>query len=93
MEVTFKVDAGEIRIPGSTITYNASGHYILEDDIEADDLSALYDGSQTTDFTGIFEGVAKPDGTFPKIIGTTHALFDKINGGTEIGKRKSEQQL
>ena len=75
--------AGEIRIPNSSsITYNASGHYILEDDVEATVLADLYTGSQTTDFAGIFEGVAKPDGTFPKITGATHALFDKINGGT-----------
>ena len=73
---------GEIRIPnGSSITYNASGHYILENDIPATALEALFIGSQSTDFTGIFEGVAKADGTFPKITGATHALLDKINGG------------
>ncbi len=74
---------GEIRIPnGSSITYNANGHYILENDIEATELEALFTGSETTAFTGIFEGVAKADGTLPKITGQTHALFSTIDGGT-----------
>ena len=75
--------AGEIRIPnGSSITYNANGHYILENDIDATELEALFTGSETTAFSGIFEGIAKADGTFPKITGQTHALFSTIDGGT-----------
>ncbi len=80
---TFTASTGEIRIPnGSSITYNASGHYILENDIAATALAALFTGSQSTAFSGTFEGEAKADGTFPKITGATHALFDKISGGT-----------
>jgi hypothetical protein len=80
---TFTASTGEIRIPnGSSITYNASGHYILENDIAATALEALFTGSQSTAFSGTFEGEAKADGTFPKITGATHALFDKISGGT-----------
>ena len=78
-------EAGEVRIPnGSSITYTANGHYILEDDVNASVLDALFTGSQGTgnEFTGTFEGVAKPDGTFPKITGATHALFSTIDGGT-----------
>ena len=73
---------GGTRIPGSTITYDENGHYILVDDINASDLAALYTGSQTTAFSGLFEAEPKADGTFPKISGLTHALFDNINGGT-----------
>ena len=85
---TFTATAGEIRIPSSSsITYSSSGHYILEDDVNASVLEDLYIGSQGTgnEFAGIFEGIAKPDGTFPKITGATHALFDKISGGTVNG--------
>ena len=79
---TFTAAAGEIRIPGNPVTYVANGHYILEDDIDGDDLAALFTGSQaTTPFSGTFEGVAKADGTFPKITGMSHALFDQIDGG------------
>lgn len=77
-------DGGEIWITGSTtsVTYNADGHYILTDDVNASVLANIISDSQTTAFTGTFEGEAKTDGTFPKITGLTHALFNTINGGT-----------
>ena len=57
-----------------------AGHYILVDDTPASWLANLYN---TTAFTGTLEGEAKDDGTFPVITGTlSHALFDKICGGT-----------
>lgn len=84
IEATFTAsDAGWTIIPGNTISYGeGNGNYLLVDDIDASTLEALFTGSQTTAFSGIFEGVAKADGTFPKITNLTHALFDKINGGT-----------
>ena len=73
-------EAGVIRITRSTtsVTFQADGHYVLVDDVNATVLANLY---SETPFTGTFEGEAKADGTFPKISGLTHALFDKINGG------------
>ena len=78
-------DGGYTRITSSTtsVTYTAGGTYILLDDVNATVLEALYTGSQTdaTAFTGTFEGVAKEDGSLPKIIGSSKPLFYKINGG------------
>ena len=83
---TFHSTEGEIWITGSTksVDYHANGHYILTDDVlQASVVANLFSGSQTTAFTGIFEGLAKTDGTFPKISGLSpNPLFATINGGT-----------
>lgn len=82
---TFHSTEGEIWITGSTtsVDYNANGHYILTDDVQASVVANLFSGSQTTAFTGTFEGMAKSDGTFPKISGLSpNPLFATINGGT-----------
>ena len=61
------------------ITYDENGHYIILDDVDA---STIFAEPQLKAFKGTFEGVAKEDGTFPKIIGLERAIFDSINGGT-----------
>ena len=61
------------------INYVANDHYIILDDVDA---STIFAGTQSAPFTGTFEGVAKEDGTFPKITGLTSAIFNSINGGT-----------
>ena len=76
------LSAGGTRIPGSAITYDENGHYILVDDINASDLTALFTGSQTTAFSGTFEGEAKADGTYPKITGLSSPLFETATGAT-----------
>ena len=75
------LEEGVIRITKSTtsVTYSASGHYILVDDVNASVVANL---NTSTSFTGIFEGEVKEDGTFPKIKGLTTALFQTVNGGT-----------
>ena len=76
---------GEIWITGSTtsVDYNANGHYILADDVSASVVASLFSGSQATAFTGTFEGMAKSDGTFPKISGLSpNPLFATTNGAT-----------
>ena len=55
-----------------------TAHYILVDDVSA---SVLENFNSATAFTGTFEGEAKADGTFPKITGLTHAVFQTVNGG------------
>lgn len=71
-----------IMIPSSTtISYNSNGYYMLTADVSASDLSALFTGSGATPFEGIFEGVAKTDGTYPIISDLNNPLFAKINGG------------
>ena len=83
---TFHSTEGEIWITGSTtsVDYNANGHYILTDDVlQASVVANLFSGSQTTAFTGTFEGMAKSDGTFPKISGLSpNPLFATTNGAT-----------
>lgn len=70
-------------LPSNINDIDMGGTYILAEDIDASDLENLYEKSKTTAFTGIFEGVAKSDGTFPVIdMDVSHALFDKISGGT-----------
>ena len=64
------------------ITYNASGHYIILDDI---DVTTIFAGTQSTPFTGTFEGVAKEDGSFPKITGLTSAIFQTVGAPNESG--------
>ena len=84
VSATFRSSDGLIWITGSTtsVTYNANGHYILTDDVNASVLANLISGSQTTAFAGIFEGEAKADGTFPIISGLTQPLFATTNGAT-----------
>ena len=77
IEATFQYDERTIVIAG--VAYNPSGHYLLMDDIN---VSGSLFSTQSEPFTGIFEGQAKSDGTFPKITGLTSALFDVIEGGT-----------
>jgi len=79
---TFKsLTEGGIRITSgmTSVTYSSDGHYILVDDIDAKELANFY---SATAFTGTFEGEAQADGSFPKISGLTHALFQTVNGGT-----------
>ena len=83
---------GAITITSSTsISDDAnimSNHYKIVDDISASQLELLFYSNvndktiRTDPFTGTLEGVAKADGTFPKITGLTHAIFSKIDGGT-----------
>ena len=76
---------GEIWITGSTtsVEYKASGHYLLADDVQASVVANLFSGSKGAAFVGIFEGIAKTDGTFPKISGLSpNPLFATINGAT-----------
>ena len=64
----------------SSVTWRSTGVYLLTDDIDASKLGDLFNTDE--EFSGTFEGEPKADGTFPKIKGLAHALFDKINGGT-----------
>jgi len=75
-----KLTEGETRITSSmtSVTYSPNGHYILVDDISATLLENFYSDNA---FTGVFEGEAKADGTFPTISGLTHPLFNTVNGG------------
>lgn len=71
-----------IRITASTNLDNTpdmTAHYVLVEDISASVVGKLY---SSTPFTGIFEGEAQADGSFPKITGLSHALFQKVSGGT-----------
>ncbi len=71
-----------IRITASTNLGNSpdmTKHYILVEDVSATVVENLY---STTAFTGTFEGEAQADGSFPKITGLQHALFQTVNGGT-----------
>ena len=52
--------------------------YILVEDVSATVVNALYSAGT---FTGTFEGEVQDDGSFPKITGLEHALFQKVNGG------------
>ena len=64
------------------ISYEANGHYILLDDVDVSTSGGAIFGTQSGAFTGTFEGVAKDDGSYPKIKGLTSALFDIVEGGT-----------
>ena len=74
----------ETIITGSTtsVTYSATGKYVLTDDVDAAVLENLYTGSQTTDFSGTLEGVAKADGTFPVIKTLNQPLFYTATNAT-----------
>ena len=75
---------GVVRITRSTnlgTNPDMSAHYILVDDISASVVANLY---SATSFTGIFEGEAKADGSFPTISGLTHALFQTIEGNGTV---------
>ena len=73
---------GGVIITEGGIHYDADGHYILLDDVDVSTSGGAIFGTQSSAFTGIFEGVAKDDGSYPKITGLTSALFDVIEGGT-----------
>ena len=60
-------------------TPDMTKRYILVEDVSASIVENLY---SATPFTGTFEGEVQDDGSFPKITGLTHALFQTINGGT-----------
>ena len=75
-------DINIIRITRSTNLESIpsmADHYILVEDVDASVVNAFYSAGT---FTGIFEGEAQADGSFPKITGLTHALFQTVNGGT-----------
>lgn len=79
---TFRaMQGGVVNITSSTTlsSPDPTAHYILLDDVSASAVSALFAAG---DFTGIFEGEAKADGTFPKITGLTQPLFQTVDGGT-----------
>ena len=79
---TSLTSGGVIRITRSTSlgsTPDMNAHYILVDDVSAAVLANLHSANP---FTGIFEGESKADGSFPTISGLTHALFQKVDGGT-----------
>ena len=70
-----------IRITSSTSlgeSPSMTAHYILVEDVSASVVNAFYSAGS---FTGIFEGEAQANGSFPKITGLTHALFQTVNGG------------
>ena len=81
-----KTEGNIIRITSSTSlgdNPSMSAHYILVEDVSATVVEKLYNSSTTeTPFTGIFEGEAQDDGSFPKITGLEHALFQTVKGGT-----------
>ena len=52
------------------------GHYILTENVSASVFANLYDGENPKTFTGTL------DGDMYTISGLSHALFNKINGGT-----------
>ena len=69
-----------IRITASTSlgdNPDMTKHYVLVEDVSA---SVLAKFNSTTPFTGIFEGEAKADGTFPKITGLSTPLFNTLTG-------------
>ena len=80
IEATFQSVTAGLTVVTAGVAYDPAGHYLLMDDVDVSGI--LFSGEQSEAFTGIFEGQAKADGTFPKIKGLTQALFDKINGGT-----------
>ena len=70
-----------IRITASSdlgTTPSMTANYVLVEDVSATVVNALYSAGT---FTGTFEGEAQDDGSFPKITGLEHALFQKVNGG------------
>lgn len=86
VSVTFD-DASEGMISQTTNLGDSpsmSASYILVEDITASVVQKLYEASQTTPFTGTFEGLPKADGTFPKITGLTHPLFETTAGNAII---------
>ena len=73
---------GFVTITSSTNLGNnpdMNADYILLDDVSASVVNALFEAGT---FTGTFEGEVKADGTFPKITGLSHPLFETVNGGT-----------
>ena len=86
VSVTFD-NASEGMIASTTVfddNPSMSASYILVEDITASVVQKLYEASQTTPFTGTFEGLPKADGTFPKITGLTHPLFETTAGNAII---------
>ena len=69
IRITASTDLGE--------TPDMTKHYVLVDDVSASVLENFY---SETAFTGIFEGEAKADGTFPKITGLSTPLFNTLTG-------------
>lgn len=71
------------RVVTADIAYDPYGNYLLVEDITVSSSGNLFtfNNNQATPFRGTFVGQAKPDGTFPKIIGLKHALFNEISGG------------
>ena len=75
VKATFQIVATTVTLvnsntPASEMALN--GHYILTENVTADVFANLYNG----DFTGVL------DGDMYTISGLSHALFNKINGGT-----------
>ena len=70
-----------IRITANTKlgeTVDMTKHYVLVEDVSATVLERF----SSATFSGIFEGEAQTDGSFPKIFGLEHALFKTVDGGT-----------
>ena len=73
VKATFQIVASDvILVTSATQATELDGHYILTENVTADVFANLYDG----DFTGVL------DGDMYTISGLSHALFNKINGGT-----------
>ena len=73
VKATYQIVASNvILVTSATQATELDGHYILTENVSADVFANLYDG----DFTGVL------DGDMYTISGLSHALFNKINGGT-----------
>jgi hypothetical protein len=73
VKATYQIVASNvILVTSATQATELDGHYILTENVTADVFANLYDG----DFTGVL------DGDMYTISGLSHALFNKINGGT-----------
>ena len=75
VKATFQIVAKTVTLVSSaTSVTDLNGHYILTENVSASVFANLYD--ETNPFTGTL------DGDMYTISGLSHALFNKINGGT-----------
>ena len=74
---------GETIITGNTtsVTYSATGKYVLTDDVDAAVLASFYSGSQTTAFSGTLEADINPTTKMPyRIKNLSAPLFASLTG-------------
>ena len=75
VKATYQIVASDvILVTSATSVTDLSGHYILTENVSADVFENLYDANNS--FTGTL------DGDMYTISDLSHALFNKINGGT-----------